>query len=721
MSRFFFVYTFIFILSACSTAEAYDTENIFLVVIDGIRADEGFSYPVEPGEEHPYIPWLWSLQSAGTLYTDIMCNTFTSTFTGHAQMLNGCPIIMPNYSYIDDYRNIRVDDPTIFEYYRKALGCPPEQARAIVGKSTVGRLDYSNHPVYGPEYKGLFEYGFPDGTDPAVWSALQVIMEEDKPPLVMVNLKEVDSIGHKGIFDNYIAKIRYADSISVELWSRIQSDPAYADRTTMIVTTDHGRHSDYPLCHGFRHHSGSCFGCRQTFVLALGPDTPEGLIVRDPRDQQDIAATMAELLNIDAPLVRSDPLWEMLGKSGPIAKIRPQHPMIIADGGIVRRVFVESDGSAHRLITEVTSDQGVSWHGRREIFSSPWQIEAPSVTPYASGLLVTWVALIQGSWTLFSTEIYEESGTAGAVSRVSRSRPESPVESSTVNSPFRVIADPVYLAARDGSRFIINAFNKDEILCHSFQQNPAAMGGSFGGSAGFELGNRAIDAGENSGQDQGGRWETLLITGQSCWFIKDLDAAVTDNGEIVVAYSDLSAYREIPKGIERNFEIHFLIGRNGGLDWDEPIRVTADSCFSIHPAVCAGPEGEARVVWADNRSGRFQLYFVDIDIASGTFSDLSQVRESPQGDWQPDLVYDEISDTYLFTWTGFDGDDGNIYCGRRKTGVGIKVHRVESTGGFSQRSRISIDPATHNAWIAWEEISSGGEWGSRLSKLPSGW
>jgi len=699
---------------------AYETENLFLVVIDGLRADEGFSYTVGPSGEHPYIPWLWSLQSAGTLYTDIYNLNFTSTFSGHGQMLSGCPIVMPNYSYAGDYRNIRMDDPTIFEYYRRALGCPDEQARGIVGKTTLLRLAYSNHPAFGPEYSGLFEYADPRGTDQAVWSDLQVIMDEDKPSLVLVNLREVDSSGHSGVFEPHIERIRYADSICVELWSRLQADPVYADRTTMLITTDHGRHLDAPLCHGFRHHSGSCFGCRRTFLLALGPDTPEGLVIREPKDQQDIAATMAELLDIETPLLRCDPLWEMLGQPGPMAAIRPQYPSIVADGGVVRRVFVESDGDRHRLFTETTADGGASWQGRQKIFSSPWQIETPSINADVSGIYVAWAALVDlWNWTLFCTTIDKATGAVGKINRVYSSKPEFSLEALEFFKAMRMIQEPVCLAAGEDSRFILNAYNLDEILCHSLLAEPSTKNSSFNGPLGGTQGGDQSGAEGQGGQDKGIRpWQTVFTTRQSCFFIKDLDAALSRDGEIVVAYSDLSSYKEIQPGIERNYEIHLVIGRNGGLDWDAPIRVTADSCFSIHPTVSAGPPGEARVVWADNRSGRFQLYYSDIEIATGAVSIPRLLRENPYSDWQPDLRYDMSSESYLLAWTRFTGDNGDICWGRQQGDGDLELHLLESTTGYSQRPRLTIDRTTRDVWVAWEEVSEDGEWELRLSAIP---
>ena len=103
----------------------------------------------------------------------------------------------------------------------------------------------------------------------------------DYPSLVLINLRDVDAVGHApdinddGIpdfdFDDYISSIRNADRLVNLLWNFIQSDDHYQDKTTLIVTTDHGRDADNYRNHGWPFHSH-----RHALFLALGPDIQSG-------------------------------------------------------------------------------------------------------------------------------------------------------------------------------------------------------------------------------------------------------------------------------------------------------------------------------------------------------------------------------------------------------------------------------------------------------------
>jgi phosphopentomutase len=76
----------------------------------------------------------------------------------------------------------------------------------------------------------------------------------------------------------------------------IQADPLYKDKTTLIITNDHGRHIDN-VADGFVSHGDGCDGCRHIEFLAVGPDFKKGIGFDIPYEQTDISQTVAKLLN----------------------------------------------------------------------------------------------------------------------------------------------------------------------------------------------------------------------------------------------------------------------------------------------------------------------------------------------------------------------------------------------------------------------------------------
>ena len=121
---------------------------------------------------------------------------------------------------------------------------------------------------YGPDYWPKF---YSSGNlDIEVFENALTILKQDQPEFAVIYFADVDHAGHSGIWEDYVNAIANADQIVGDLWDKIQSDPHYANKTTMIVTNDHGRHD--PEHGGFQGHGCSCQGCRHIQLLAIGPD-----------------------------------------------------------------------------------------------------------------------------------------------------------------------------------------------------------------------------------------------------------------------------------------------------------------------------------------------------------------------------------------------------------------------------------------------------------------
>lgn len=66
-------------------------------------------------------------------------------------------------------------------------------------------------------------------------------LKHDKPRVLYVSYGETDDFAHDGRYDQMLISARRTDAFIAELWATLQADRAYAGRTTLIVTTDHGR------------------------------------------------------------------------------------------------------------------------------------------------------------------------------------------------------------------------------------------------------------------------------------------------------------------------------------------------------------------------------------------------------------------------------------------------------------------------------------------------
>lgn len=133
----------------------------------------------------------------------------------------------------------------------------------------------------------------------------------DQPRLLYVGYGEPDSHAHAGTYDEYLLAIRRVDGFLRELWDKAQADPAWAGRTTLIVTTDHGRgagptapdrwtdHGSGLDRAGIAHRAQQVAGSQAGWAAILGPapmrQTPAGGCAT----LGQIAATVVEVLQLD--------------------------------------------------------------------------------------------------------------------------------------------------------------------------------------------------------------------------------------------------------------------------------------------------------------------------------------------------------------------------------------------------------------------------------------
>lgn len=115
-----------------------------------------------------------------------------------------------------------------------------------------------------------------------------------KPRLVWIAYSETDEWAHEGRYDLYLQAAHRIDSYIGELWRSLQTMPEYKDKTTIILTTDHGRGTGLSA---WRDHGAKVPGAESIWVAMIGPDTePLGERNAGTVAQNQIASTIAMLL-----------------------------------------------------------------------------------------------------------------------------------------------------------------------------------------------------------------------------------------------------------------------------------------------------------------------------------------------------------------------------------------------------------------------------------------
>jgi len=62
-----------------------------------------------------------------------------------------------------------------------------------------------------------------------------------QPKVLYIAFDETDDLAHAGEYDQYLKSAHAQDRMIEDLWNLIQQSPQYRDKTTLIITCDHGR------------------------------------------------------------------------------------------------------------------------------------------------------------------------------------------------------------------------------------------------------------------------------------------------------------------------------------------------------------------------------------------------------------------------------------------------------------------------------------------------
>ena len=124
-------------------------------------------------------------------------------------------------------------------------------------------------------------------------------LKTNRPNVLYISFDETDHFAHAGEYDLYLKAAGYTDGFLKQLWDWAQSDPAYANNTSLLITSDHGRG---PAEGGmWQHHGRKVEGADQIWMAAIGPDIPaSGERKGDEQNYQNqVAATIAKLLGAE--------------------------------------------------------------------------------------------------------------------------------------------------------------------------------------------------------------------------------------------------------------------------------------------------------------------------------------------------------------------------------------------------------------------------------------
>lgn len=339
---------FLFIaLSFCSFLTAQkQVENVVLVTLDGLRWQELFGGAVDSMMTNPELtkdkeevmaafsadspavarqklmPWMWStVVKEGQLYGNrwlgnkVNCtNRFWFSYPGYNEILTG--VSDPE---IDSNAKKYNKNKTVLEWFfekpdfagKVAAFCSWDVFPYIINDKRSGIPVNAGFQKAEDEYLTYKEQFLNDLQDqiPSPWTTVRLdafthnymmeYMKKHHPRLVYISYGETDDFAHDGRYDHYLKSAHQTDQWLQDLWEYIQSDPYYKGKTSLVITTDHGR-GNSPMVQ-WKSHGTIYRGSDEIWVAAIGPNIKaKGEVKTDQRlFQNQIAKTVAKLLGYD--------------------------------------------------------------------------------------------------------------------------------------------------------------------------------------------------------------------------------------------------------------------------------------------------------------------------------------------------------------------------------------------------------------------------------------
>lgn len=336
-----------------------------VVVTFGGGARDAETFAPDGQENIPHL--LRELIPQATFYTQVVNRGILGHYVATASLATGV------YESFNNFAAVQPANPTIFEYLRRDLRRPADDAWVVAPSNGFGGIGESTSALYGAglgarvllpkhllaaalkekpgaSYEHLLRDNYetplfdpsPAGIvsqaelhrtaeilrlsvddfrahatnlqspdELSVYLARQ-IMRELAPSLLWITLHDID-IAHSGAFSLYLEGIQRSDRLCAELWRTIQTEPEYKGRTSMFVLPDFGRDSDEDSGgNGFQHHRTGDALSRTTWMLAMGPGIPQNVVVDRPVESIDLVPTLANRLGLNARFAHGKLLQEVL-------------------------------------------------------------------------------------------------------------------------------------------------------------------------------------------------------------------------------------------------------------------------------------------------------------------------------------------------------------------------------------------------------------------------
>ncbi len=336
---------YILLLFSLTALAQQKTENVIIITLDGFRWQEVFGgadsllindssfvhnrkalnekfWARSAAERREkLLPFFWNtIGKTGQLYGNRWygnkvnnANKYWFSYPGYNEIFTGYPDDSVNSNDKTQNKN-----ENVLEFINKQKGYTGKIAAftswdtfdAILNESRSGIMVSSGFDKLNfstPEMKLLdkMQWLSPqplgEGVRPdfLTYAMAKEYLEKFAPKVLYIAFDETDDYAHEGKYDQYLYAGHMTDKWLNDLWAYVQLQPQYKDKTTMIITTDHGRGDK--IKKEWTSHGAKIADAGEIWMAVLGPDSaPAGEVKKEGQlYQRQVATTVASLLGFD--------------------------------------------------------------------------------------------------------------------------------------------------------------------------------------------------------------------------------------------------------------------------------------------------------------------------------------------------------------------------------------------------------------------------------------
>ena len=325
----------------CSNAQT-KTENLIIITFDGLRWQEFFGgaddslihnktythdsanmvqkfWANTPEERRKkLLPFVWTtIAQQGQLYGNRryenrvnVKNPYRVSYPGYNEIFTGYPDPL-----IKNNDTIYNKHTTVLEYLNRQPALKSKVAaftswnvfQFIFNKKQCSfpvSAGFDKVAMNSPRFDLLNEmqnasfepFGEEIRPDMLTYFLTKEYIKTKKPKVLFIGFDETDDWAHDGRYDYYLHTANLTDRYIADLWNMLQTMPEYKNKTTLIITCDHGRGD--AIKKDWVRHGKDVIGADETWMAFVGKGIAAKGEVKEAGQlyQAQLAQTIAQLL-----------------------------------------------------------------------------------------------------------------------------------------------------------------------------------------------------------------------------------------------------------------------------------------------------------------------------------------------------------------------------------------------------------------------------------------